>query len=122
LATCNSSVYVVNMSLIASNFKGHTRKSMVSIAYFIGYCVGCIAGPQLFISTESPLYPTAMGTIIGMYCAYLVSMLAYQELCRRENRRRDRLAASGVEAAQPRPAVAEDNTSDIDDLAFRYVL
>lgn len=37
LATCNSSVYVVNMSLIASNFKGHTRKSMVSIAYFIGY-------------------------------------------------------------------------------------
>lgn len=36
LATCNSSVYVVNMSLIASNFKGHTRKSIVSITYFIG--------------------------------------------------------------------------------------
>ncbi|GAA5854895.1 hypothetical protein JCM8547_004113 [Rhodosporidiobolus lusitaniae] len=27
-------------SLIASNFSGHTRKSMVSIAYFVGGCVG----------------------------------------------------------------------------------
>lgn len=85
-------------------------------------CVGCICGPQIFLATESPLYPTAMGTIIGMYCVYLISMLAYQELCRRENRRRDRLAAEGVEAAQARLATKEDNASAIDDLAFRYVL
>ncbi len=85
-------------------------------------CVGCICGPQIFLASESPLYPTAMGTIIGMYCAYLISMLAYRELCRRENCRRDRLAAEGVEAAQPKLAAKEDNTSDIDDLAFRYVL
>ncbi|GAA5903191.1 hypothetical protein JCM6882_006989 [Rhodosporidiobolus microsporus] len=122
LATCNSSVYVVNMSLIASNFKGHTRKSMVSIAYFIGYCVGCIAGPQLFLDTEKPLYRTAMNTIIAMYCCYLASMLIYQELCRYENRRRDRLAEQGVEEAKPKLAGAEDNVSDIDDLAFRYIM
>lgn len=85
-------------------------------------CVGCICGPQIFLTRESPLYPTAMGTIIGMYCAYIISMLAYRELCRRENNRRDRLALEGVEEAKPRPATHEDNTSDIDDLAFRYVL
>ncbi|GAA5927408.1 hypothetical protein JCM10213_003462 [Rhodosporidiobolus nylandii] len=122
LATCNSSVYTINLACISSNVKGHTRKSLHSIAYFIGYCVGCISGPQLFLSHESPLYPTAMGTILGMYAAYLLSQLLYQELCRRENRRRDRLAAEGVEEAKPRLAAHEDNQSDIDDLAFRYVL
>lgn len=68
LATCNSSVFVVNMSIISTNFKGHTRKTMVSLVYFVGYCVGCVAGPQFFKSTETPLYPTAMGTCIGLYC------------------------------------------------------
>lgn len=49
-------------------------------------------------------------------------MFLYQEMSRRENRRRDRLAAEGVEEARPRPATKEDNTTDIDDLAFRYIL
>ncbi|GAA6003453.1 hypothetical protein JCM10207_000340 [Rhodosporidiobolus poonsookiae] len=122
MATANSSVYVINMSIIASNFKGHTRKSMVSIVYFVGYCVGCIAGPQLFRDNEKPLYPTAMITIIVMYIVFIACMLFYQELSRYENRRRDRLAAEGNEAAKPRLASSEDNISDLDDLAFRYVL
>ncbi|GAA5993152.1 hypothetical protein JCM10908_001314 [Rhodotorula pacifica] len=122
LATCNSSLYVVNLSLIASNTKGHTRKTMFSVVYFIGYCVGCIAGPQLFLATEKPLYRTAMNTIIGMYAVYFVAMLAYREICRRENNRRDRLAANGCAEAVARPAEKEDNKSDIDDLAFRYIL
>ncbi|GJN88188.1 hypothetical protein Rhopal_001153-T1 [Rhodotorula paludigena] len=122
MATCNSSTYIVNMSVISSNFKGHTRKSMTSVVYFIGYCVGCVAGPQLFLARESPLYRTATNAIIGLYVAYILSMLAYYWICRRENRRRDRLAAEGVEEAKPRPATKEDNTTDIDDLAFRYIL
>ncbi|BGP29716.1 hypothetical protein JCM10296v2_001455 [Rhodotorula toruloides] len=121
-ASSNSSAYVVNMSLIASNTKGHTRKTMFSLVYFLGYCVGCIAGPQLFLSYEAPLYRTAMNTIIGMYCAYLASMFLYREICRRENNRRDKLAAEGVEEAKPRLATHESNDTDIDDLAFRFVL
>ena len=131
--------------------------------------MGCIAGPQLFLAYEKPLYRTAMNTIIGMceylsrfYCTtvherlprqcdrvvrssgphsgkisradlfilfspradavYFVSMLAYREICRRENNRRDRLAANGCAEAVARPAEKEDNKSDIDDLAFRYIL
>lgn len=116
------------------------------------YSVGCIAGPQLFLSKEKPLYRTAMNTIIGMcessFCAhtsssasarlvkvadllfsaatpdavYFVAMLAYREICRRENNRRDMLAANGCVEAEARPAEKEDNKSDIDDLAFRYIL
>jgi hypothetical protein len=80
------------------------------------------AGPQLFLSYEAPLYRTAMNTILGMYCAYIASMLLYRELCRRENNRRDKLAAEGVEEAKPRLATHESNDTDIDDLAFRYVV
>lgn len=53
---------------------------------------------------------------------YFVAMLAYREICRRENNRRDRLAANGCAEAVARPAEKEDNKSDIDDLAFRYIL
>lgn len=63
-----------------------------------------------------------MGTIIGMYGCYIIAQLAYRQLCSRENNRRDRLAASGVAAAVARPAGGEDNRTDIEDLAFRYVL
>ncbi|GAA5864731.1 hypothetical protein JCM1840_002211 [Sporobolomyces johnsonii] len=122
LATCGSSVYVVNMSLIASNFKGHTRKTMFSTVYFMGYCAGCICGPQLFLAREAPLYKTAMATIIAWLIIYLLTMLAFRQLCARENNRRDRLAADGVEEAKPRLASEEDNRTDIEDLAFRYVL
>ncbi|KAK8853019.1 hypothetical protein IAR55_003720 [Kwoniella newhampshirensis] len=122
LATCNSSVFVVNMSLIASNFKGHTRKTIVSFAYFIGYCVGCIAGPQMFLATETPTYPTAMRACIGLYAVYIVAQVAYLALSYYENKRRDKLAAAGDDSAIPRPASDEDNRTDLEDLSFRYVL
>ena len=57
-----------------------------------------------------------------MYCCYIVAQLVYRQLCSRENNRRDRLAASGVAEAMARPAGGEDNTTDIENLAFRYVL
>jgi ACS family allantoate permease-like MFS transporter len=82
----------------------------------------CICGPQLFISSEKPLYPTAMVTIIVMYIIFIVSQLAYRQLCAFENRKRDRMAAEGIEEAVPRKATDEDNVTDVDDLRFRYVL
>ena len=110
------------MSLISSNIKGHTRKSMCSTVYFIGYAVGCIVGPQLFRSTEAPLYPTAMRTISALYAVFVIAQLTFYALNRRENRRRDKLAAEGNRAAVARPAEAEDNETDKQDLGFRYVL
>ena len=87
-----------------------------------GYAVGCVVGPQLFISIEAPLYRTAMRTIAGLYGVFVIAQLTFMGLNWRENRRRDRLAASGVEKAIARPAAAEDNETDKEDLGFRYVL
>ena len=35
--------------------------------HILADATGCIAGPQLFISTEKPLYPTAMHSCIALY-------------------------------------------------------
>lgn len=53
----NTSTVPLLLSLIASNVAGFTKKSTVNAVFFIGYCVGNIAGPQFFIIAEAPSYP-----------------------------------------------------------------
>lgn len=77
---------------------------------------------EMYLNGESPLYPTAMRSICGMYAGYMVLVAAFVFLCYRENKRRDRLAADGNEAAIPKPASSFDNTSDLKDLSYRYVM
>ncbi|KAI1848377.1 hypothetical protein JX266_005683 [Neoarthrinium moseri] len=55
------------LSLIQVNFKGVTKKMTMTALIFIAYCAGNIAGPQLFISTEAPTYPTAFRAIMTCY-------------------------------------------------------
>lgn len=59
-----SVAYVVNiplaLSLVTSNVAGFTKKSVTSASVFVGYCVGNIVGPQLFIATEAPHYPVSI--------------------------------------------------------------
>lgn len=77
---------------------------------------------ELYRNNEMPLYPTAMRSISAMYAAYMLLVLAFTIICRRENARRDRLAASGVKEAEAKPATDFDNESDLDDLSFRYLV
>ncbi len=44
----------LSLSLIATNFKGATKKMTVTAVLFVGYCIGNIAGPQFLKSTEAP--------------------------------------------------------------------
>ncbi|WVW82486.1 hypothetical protein I302_104497 [Kwoniella bestiolae CBS 10118] len=122
LTTCNQGIVIVNLSIISSNIKGHTRKTLFSTFFYIGYATGSICGPQLFLATEKPLYRTAMRAIVGLYIVYMVTMASFTLLCKLENRRRDKLAAEGNEEAVAKPGTTLDNESDIRDLSFRYVL
>ena len=76
----------------------------------------------MFLDTEKPLYPTAMRAISVLYAVLIVSIGVGWWIFRRENKRRDSLAASGMSEAIARPAVVETNNTDIEDLGFRYVL
>jgi ACS family allantoate permease-like MFS transporter len=53
------------LSLLARNVTGFTKKATVQAHFFIFYCAGNIAGPQLFISKEKPRY------LVSFFLPYL---------------------------------------------------
>jgi ACS family allantoate permease-like MFS transporter len=54
----------LQFSLISSNVAGHTKRQISSAIMFLGYATGFIIGPQFFLSSESPAYPTGFKTMI----------------------------------------------------------
>lgn len=60
IITAVAPVFPLMLSLFASNTAGFTKKSTTSAFIFIGYCVGNLAGPQFFISTEAPHYDVSI--------------------------------------------------------------
>ena len=51
--------FTLSTSLMASNYAGHTKKSVASAIIFVGWAAGLIAGPNFFYASEAPNYSTA---------------------------------------------------------------
>ena len=117
LASCISDVMAITMSLSASNTKGNTKRAVTNTLYFIGYCVGCIGGPQLWKNSEAPRYFEGVVTSIVDWCLFVVCVAAYWVLCSWENKRRDR-EAEFTDTDQTQET-ARDIT-DKEDRLFRY--
>jgi MFS family permease len=85
------------LSLVQVNFKGVTKKMTLTAMIFIAYCAGNIAGPQLFISAEAPLYPTAFRAIMICY-ALVVGLCAvlrvYLQLLNKKRRQTEGIEGS----------------------------
>jgi hypothetical protein len=56
MVTSFAPVFPLMLSLFASNTAGFTKKSTTSAFIFVGYCVGNLAGPQVFVTKEVPDY------------------------------------------------------------------
>ncbi|TID04272.1 putative transporter [Colletotrichum higginsianum] len=134
LAACCSALLSSSASMMASNVKGNTKKSVVSAGFFVVYCVGCIVSPQAWTEADAPRYTKGCVLSIASWAALVVTYGVYGAALRRENARRDALAAegryeydagghggSGAEAVQMGVAVDSDLT-DVQDKAFRYSL
>ena len=113
----------LTLSLISSNVGGFTKRSVVGATVFVAYCVGNIAGPQFFLSSEEPKYQTgliasASGLAFGVF--FLIVLLAYYIW---ENQRRNRNHGK-VQEVSSEVGLAEDLSSKTDrELStFRYVL
>lgn len=104
------------MSLNASNVRGNTKKSVVNTLYFIGYCTGCIAFPQLWNTKTAPRYLAGLAVSIASWGVLVLLMGYYWVNGERENKRRDALEA---ETAVERFEEGADVT-DKQDLTFRY--
>ncbi|CAH0000584.1 unnamed protein product [Clonostachys byssicola] len=114
MATVLSPTMVVFLSLIASNFKGNTKKSVASNSYFILYAAAAIAGPQLW--TNAPRYVEGVITDIVAIGACIVVFALFGLSVGWENKRRDK---NGHRTAEEQDSGDADVT-DKQDKDFRY--
>lgn len=56
LVMASTNNFPLFLSLISSNVGGFTKKATANATFFIAYCAGNIAGPQLYIPSEEPEY------------------------------------------------------------------
>lgn len=125
-ASCITAPWSILLSLTASNVKGNTKRSVVNAMFFIGYCAGCIGGPQLW--TEKPRYFAGVVAAIFTWCLLVVTIITYRFLCVRENARRDDIVAGQEHAQVPRSGEGElderggakGDLTDKMDTEFRY--
>jgi hypothetical protein len=124
LASCITAVMSPLLSLTASNAKGNTKRSVVSAIFFIGYCAGCIASPQLW--TRKPRYFNGVVTALVTWCTLFVVVVAYWLVCKRDNGRRDAVErGSGdedgvVDVVLDRNGAPVTDLTDKEDCRFRY--
>lgn len=113
-------------TLIPSNVAGRTKKTVISSATFVGYCVGNIAGSQIFKTKDAPQY--IPGTIGCAVClgAEFVLIAAWRLYYRWQNKRRDRMAAESVVSKEEQERLGREmGERDVTDLLnpyFRYTM
>ncbi|KAJ5727014.1 Major facilitator superfamily domain general substrate transporter [Penicillium malachiteum] len=120
-------VYAINLpislSVVTSNIAGFSKKSVASALLFIAYCIGNIVGPQFFLASEEPSYPTGIkaamsGLVLSIF--FLLCLLTYYIW---ENRRRDQLYGSPeamTVGAELQDELSNKTDREID--SFRYLL
>ncbi|KAE8153636.1 MFS general substrate transporter [Aspergillus avenaceus] len=128
LVTVFGAGFPLSLSLVSSNFAGFTKKSTVTALLFIGYCVGNIAGPQLFKSEEAPRYNTAFAAILACFCIAIFVVVALRVYMVWENKRRDAKLGRVIEPESKDVDMSgqeKENGGDVSDwqnLSFRYCL
>lgn len=82
--------FMAVLGLLSTNIAGSTKRSVASGWVFVCYCVGQIAGPQFFKSSDAPAYHSG---IVAMLCGFILNLVLNQILrfvYVLENRRRDK--------------------------------
>lgn len=80
------------------------------------------AGPQVFLAWDGPRYFIAFATHLGCYSLLVIVLVALRWYLQKQNNYKDRLAAEGVQEADPQDrSRAFDDLTDKQNLSFRYV-
>ncbi|RDW83238.1 MFS general substrate transporter-26 [Coleophoma crateriformis] len=113
-------------TLIPSNVAGRTKKTIISSATFLGYCVGNIVGSQIFRTVDAPAYiPGTIGCAICLGAQFVI-ILAWRFYYVWQNKRRNRAAeATGItkeEQERLGRELGEQNVTDLQNPHFRYTL
>ncbi|BCS10513.1 hypothetical protein ALUC_31330A [Aspergillus luchuensis] len=130
LGGCSSSLISSTASIIASNVKGNTKKSIVSTAFFVAYCVGCIVSPQAWTEDDAPRYTKGCILSIASMACLILTLFVYVFMVKRLNRRRDRKASEGYfeyivdrgDGSGCMGISVDSDHTDVEDKAFRYTI
>ncbi|EOD47610.1 putative major facilitator superfamily transporter protein [Neofusicoccum parvum] len=111
-------------TLIPSNVAGRTKKTIISSATFLGYCVGNMCGSQIFKSADAPRYiPGTIGASVALGAEFVL-ICSWRLYYVWQNKRRDRIAAeSGVSKEEQERIgreMGENNVTDLQNPHFRY--
>ncbi|KAL2864338.1 major facilitator superfamily domain-containing protein [Aspergillus lucknowensis] len=128
LASCASAPLCGAATLMASNVKGNTKKSIVSAGFFISYCVGCIVSPQAWTDSDAPRYTKGCFLSIVSWSGLIIGLVVYLIIAKSINRKRDLLAEQGhAEYMTSRTAdgvatglAIDSDLTDRQDKGFRY--
>ncbi|KAG9663072.1 major facilitator superfamily transporter, partial [Aureobasidium melanogenum] len=122
--------YVISLflawSLIPSNTAGRTKRTFTSSWTFVGYCVGNMAGSQIFKAKDAPYYiPGVVGCAVCFGLEFAV-LVAWRVVLVLRNRRLDRAIAndglSEEERALRAKKMGEEDKTDFENPYFRYTL
>lgn len=113
-ASCVSCIMSIVLSISASNVKGNTKRATVNTFFFIGYCVGAIAGPQIWV--KPPRYLEGVTTAIALWVVFVIVIGIYFYLCYRDNKARDQK----IRAGENQMLEGDEDLTDKQDLLFRY--
>ena len=107
-------------SVVSSNVAGHTKKITANTTFLIGFCAGNMVGPQAFIGSETPTYPTAKRVMAGTYVLTLISEISLFVIYHFRNRRKDDYQAKDTLLDDAHLSFGD--LTDLENLSFRYVL
>ncbi|CAH0028409.1 unnamed protein product [Clonostachys rhizophaga] len=131
LAGCSSALIGSSASIIASNVKGNTKKSVVSAGFFISYCVGCFVSPFSWKAEDGPRFSKGCILSIVSLIVLMISYATFIVMAKTKNKRRDAKLAAGMVAygagdddhkASGATSSLDSDMTDVQDKRFRYTI
>ncbi|RSL54570.1 hypothetical protein CEP53_007392 [Fusarium sp. AF-6] len=130
LGGCSSALLSSSASIIASNVNRNTKKSVVSVDFFIAYCVGCIVSPFAWTSKDAPRYAKGCILSLSSMIALIITYVGFAIVVKRKNASRDAKAADGqvqyiVEGSggsQQAGVSINSDLTNVQDKGFRYTI
>lgn len=122
LQTIYGAAIILNWSVVAANFAGHTKRSTVNGLNFACYYAGNFIGPFLFIPSEAPRYRTTMIVLVSLIALGVLATASLGLIMWRDNKQRDRAAVGGDQHATDAAIEGFTDRTDKENRAFRYRL
>jgi MFS transporter, ACS family, allantoate permease len=111
---------------VPSNVAGRTKKTIISSATFVGYCVGNMCGSQIFKSKDAPRYiPGTIGAAICLGAEFLLIVSWRLYYVWQNHRRAKKAAEDGVSKEEQERLgreMGERNVTDLQNPYFRYTM